>query len=176
MNVGEVDLRPAFLHLAGGEFLKPYLRLAKHIERAALVSVVVAADHPENAGAMQKPLLPAPLIFWPQLEGASGQFSVGLVGAVGATHDASLAARRRARIARAPGIEQRDAGPAFEKVKGCPAAEGSGSDDCDARLGFHVTAFSSPNLISFLSDLISLRAQFFDQGGTTPVMRAYAIS
>src|ERR1700691_768354 len=141
VHVGEVDLRPAFLHLARGEFLKLYLGLAKHIERAALVIVAAAADHPENARAMKEATLPAPFVFCPQLESSRSGFSVGLIGAVGAAHDASLAARGSARVARAPGVEQRDAGSAFQKMQGGPAAEGSGSDDGNLRLGFHCESF-----------------------------------
>ena len=54
-------------------------------------------------------------VFLPKLKRAGGHFGVRLVGAVGAAHDARLSAGGCAGIARAPGVEQGDAGAAFER-------------------------------------------------------------
>ena len=105
MEAGEVDLRPAFFHLGRGELLKLDMGLAKDFERATLVGVIVAADHPEDAGAVEELGLPVLLVLRPQLEGAAGQFGVGLVRPVGATHDAGFAARGGARVAWAPSVQ-----------------------------------------------------------------------
>ena len=86
---------------------------------------------------MQKLPLPAPLVLLPELERAGGHLGVGLIGAVGAAHDPCLAAGGGPRIARPPGVEQRDARAALQKMQRSPSAEGSGADDGDVRFGFH---------------------------------------
>jgi len=65
VHVREVYLRPALLHRTRGEFLKLNLSLPKHAERAAFISVILTADHPKNAAAMQELPLPAPLVLIP---------------------------------------------------------------------------------------------------------------
>ncbi len=91
VDILEVDLRPAFLHIRCGEFSEFDLGLAQHGKRAALVLIVAAAYHPENSGPVQELSLPAPFIFLPQLERTRGQFCIGLVGTVGPAHDAGFA-------------------------------------------------------------------------------------
>src|SRR5580658_1945822 len=86
---------------------------------------------------MQKLALPPAFILLPELEGAGGHVGIGLIGAVGAAHDPRFSAGRCPRIAGAPGVEQRDARAALQKMQGSPSAEGSGADDCDVWFGFH---------------------------------------
>src|SRR5580658_34807 len=86
---------------------------------------------------MQKLALPAAFVLCPELEGAGGHLGVGLIRPVGAPHDPRLSARRCPRIAGSPGVEQRDARAALEKMQSRPAAEGSGADHRDVWFGFH---------------------------------------
>src|ERR1700683_2820717 len=90
---------------------------------------------------MQELALPALFVFLPQRKGACGEFGVRLAGAICATHDAGFTSRRRARVARTPGVKQGDAGPAFEEMKSGPATEGAGSDDCNVWFSFHRESF-----------------------------------
>ena len=80
-------------------------RFAKGWRRPTLEFIIAAADHPKHAGAMQELALPAPFIFRPELEGAGGELRIGLIRTIGAAHDASFAAGRRARVSRSPCIE-----------------------------------------------------------------------
>jgi len=86
---------------------------------------------------VQELAVPAAFVFLPELEGSGGHRGVGLVGAVGAAHDAGLAAGGCTGVAWAPGVEEGDAGAALEEMEGGPAAEGSGTDYGDVGGGFH---------------------------------------
>jgi hypothetical protein len=81
--------------------------------------------------------LPTPFILLPEFESAGRHFGIRLIGPVGATHDAGLAAGGGARIPGPPSINQRDTRAALEKVKGGPSAEGSGTDHGNVRFAFH---------------------------------------
>ena len=86
---------------------------------------------------MQELVLPFAFVFVPELKSAGSHFGVGLGGAVGATHDASLSAGGGAGVARAPGVDQSHTGAAFEKLERRPPAERASSDYGNVWLGFH---------------------------------------
>ena len=115
LDIFEVDLRPALLHLGSGQLLIFDLGRAQHLYRSALKDVIAFRSHPQNAGAVQELLLPLPLVFRPQEECARRHCGIWLVGPVSPAHDARLSARRRSRISRSPGIEQRDLRAALEQ-------------------------------------------------------------
>src|SRR5438309_267578 len=94
-------------------------------QRRPLVLIVVLHE-PQDADRVVELALPAPLLLAPQRERARGQDRVDAPWPVGPPDHARLAARARARIARAPGVEQRDAGAPPPEMPGGPATERAG--------------------------------------------------
>src|SRR2546427_5054482 len=88
--------------------------------------LIVVLHEPQHADGVVELALPAPLLLAPQRERARRQHRVDAPRPVGPADHARLAARARARIARAPGIEQRDARAPPSEMPGRPAAEGAG--------------------------------------------------
>ncbi len=87
---------------------------------------------------MVEPPAPSRLVLPPELEGAERQLDVAALAAVHETDNAGLAARARTRVARAPGIEQRDARAGAAEVECRPPAESPRADDRD--VSRHATA------------------------------------
>src|SRR3989454_3013268 len=94
-------------------------------QRRPLVLIVVLHE-PQDADRVVELALPAPLLLAPQRERARGQDRVDAPWPVGPPDYARLAAGARARIARAPGVEQRDAGAPPPEMPGGPATERAG--------------------------------------------------
>src|SRR5205809_342314 len=88
---------------------------------------------------MKQGALPAPLVLFPELERPRGHFRRPPIVTVTPTHHSCLAARGRARIARAPSIQESYTGATFPQMQGGPAPERSRPDDCDMRFCRHAT-------------------------------------
>ena len=128
----EVDLRIPLCHLGERELLEGDAALPQERQRRLLVRIVLA-HHPEGAGAVIETPAPALLVLAPELEGPGDHADVDAVGPVGGPDHPRLAARAGARVAGAPGVEQRDLRAAPQQEERRPAAEGSGADDDDPR-------------------------------------------
>src|SRR5205085_9197721 len=76
------------------------------------------------------------LVLAPQLETANHELDVDAIGTIRRANDPRLTAGARARVARAPCVDERDVRAAPQEVQRCPAAERAGADDNDVRTRF----------------------------------------
>ncbi len=134
----EIDLGVPLRRLGGRQLFERQAALSQDRQGRLLVPIVLAPDHPESAGPVIQLSAPAFLVLAPEGERPGHQPHVDAVRPVGRADDPRLAARARPRVARSPGVEQRDLRAAPQKRQGRPAAEGAGSDDDDSRAGRRV--------------------------------------
>src|SRR2546428_668559 len=106
----------------GVPILDGELGLLEHRQRRALVLIVLLHE-PQHADRVVELALPAPLVLAPQRERARRQDGVDAPRSVRPPDHARLAAGARARIAGAPGVEQRDARAPPSEMPGRPPAE-----------------------------------------------------
>ena len=99
-------------------------------DRGAHVAVVTGA-HPERADRKEHLPLPALLLLAPQNERARDHLRVQRLAVIHGADDARLAPGRRARIAGAPRVHERDACAGAEERERGPAAECARADDDD---------------------------------------------
>ena len=141
-HIRKIDLRPAFLHLCSGEFLKLRFRLREALSRESrsklssrLLTIQRTPVRCRNCRFQRRSY------FDHSSESSRGEPRIGLIGTISPAHDASLASRRGARISRTPSVEQSDASSALQKMKRGPASEGAGSDHGDMWDGLHSECF-----------------------------------
>src|SRR5712664_1025851 len=109
-NLFAIDLREAAGDLGALQLLEPHARVAQDRQRGLLV-LVVALDEPEDADTVVQLPVPSRLVLFPERERTRGHPRVDRAWSVGRANDARLPARARARIAGAPGVDERDARP-----------------------------------------------------------------
>src|SRR5438309_456952 len=117
-----VDLGIAPRGLRAVQLLEREPGLLEDRQRRALVLIVLLHE-PQHADRVVELALPAPLVLAPQRERARRQDGVDAPRSVRPPDHARLAAGARARIAGAPGVEQRDARAPPSEMPGRPSAE-----------------------------------------------------
>ena len=108
----------------------------EHRQRGAQKGVLTE-HQPQRAGRAKEAPADSRLERRPAVEGQRRQLGVDRVGAVDAADDARLAARARARVARPPGVDERDPRAAVAQRKSGEAAEHAGADHRDVEIAAH---------------------------------------